>query len=89
VSTDSVSFIRADTSISTQRVICRAFGYVFEKRMIRDHRGRYRRPSPAVTLAWNLAAIAELIKGWRNAPGLELWQRFDGEFRILRYWPGP
>ncbi len=56
--------------------------------MTRDSRGRYL-PSPALTLARNLSAIAELIKTWRNTPGLELWQRIDGEFRILRHWPGP
>ena len=54
--------------------------------MNRDSHGRYL-PSPALTLARNLRAIAELVKAWRNAPGLELWQRIDGEFRVLRYWP--
>jgi hypothetical protein len=54
--------------------------------MKRDSRGRYL-PSPALTLARNLCAIAMLVKGWRNAPGLELWQRIDGEFRVLRHWP--
>jgi hypothetical protein len=69
-------------------VICRALNDVIESRMTRDSRGRYL-PSPALTLARNLSAIAELIKTWRNTPGLELWQRIDGEFRILRHWPGP
>jgi hypothetical protein len=56
--------------------------------MNRDSRGRYL-PSPALTLARNLGAIARLVKGWRNAPGVELWQRIDGEFRVLRHWPEP
>jgi hypothetical protein len=54
--------------------------------MNRDSHGRYL-ASPALTLARNLRAIAELVKVWRNAPGLELWQRIDGEFRVLRHWP--
>ncbi|HEY6469175.1 MAG TPA: hypothetical protein VI434_05355 [Candidatus Dormibacteraeota bacterium] len=54
--------------------------------MNRDSQGRYL-PSPALTLARNLHAIGKLVKGWRNAPGLELWQRIDGEFRVLRHWP--
>jgi hypothetical protein len=54
--------------------------------MNRDSHGRYL-PSPALTLARNLRAIAELVMAWRNAPGLELWQRIDGEFRVLRHWP--
>jgi hypothetical protein len=56
--------------------------------MNRDSRGRYL-PSPALTLARNLGAIARLVNGWRNAPGAELWQRIDGEFRVLRHWPEP
>jgi hypothetical protein len=56
--------------------------------MNRDSRGRYL-PSPALTLARNLGAIARLVNGWRNAPGVELWQRIDGEFRVLRHWPDP
>lgn len=56
--------------------------------MNRDSRGRYL-PSPALTLARSLRSIATLVKDWRNAPGLELWQRADGEFRILRHWPEP
>ena len=36
--------------------------------MTRDSQGRYL-PSPALTLARNLRAIAKLVKGWRNAPG--------------------
>jgi hypothetical protein len=63
-------------------------GDVLKSRMSRDNRGRYI-ASPALTLATNLSAIAKLVKGWRNSPGLELWQRFDGEFRVLRYWPDP
>jgi hypothetical protein len=54
--------------------------------MNRDSRGRYV-PSPALTLARNLRAIATLVYGWRNAPGFELWQRIDGEFRVLHHWP--
>jgi hypothetical protein len=57
-----------------------------DRGMNRDSRGRYL-PSPALTLARNLRAIAELVKAWSNAPGLELWQRIDGEFRVLRHWP--
>jgi hypothetical protein len=54
--------------------------------MNRDPLGRYL-PSPPLTLARSLRTIAELVDGWRNAPGLELWRRTDGEFRVLRYWP--
>lgn len=56
--------------------------------MNRDSRGRYL-PSPALTLARNLGAIARLVNTWRNAPGIELWQRIDGEFRVLRHWTEP
>jgi|HubBroStandDraft_4_1064222.scaffolds.fasta_scaffold187789_1 hypothetical protein len=70
------------------KVICGGAGHVPEIRMTRDTRGRFL-PSPALTLARNLSAIATLVKNWRNVPGLELWQRMDGEFRILRHWPEP
>ncbi len=54
--------------------------------MNRDTCGRYV-ASPVLTLGRSLRTIAELVEGWRNVPGLELWQRMDGEFRVLRYWP--
>src|SRR5450755_4180317 len=54
--------------------------------MNRDTYGRYA-ASPVLTLGRSLRTIAELVEGWRNVPGLELWQRPDGEFRVLRYWP--